>query len=164
MEMFAFLKWAKKMTVSYAPMVSRWMALKIYANNILDAFVNDYGRDKDITGSFIALYDVHTTCAPTGKFSEAHTTIDPAVRLYWAHANKFTHAIDERLEKFAASGINPFLLSIGLDGFACKADLIMAWLRRSPPFTLVIRETGLIHGIDAAQFPQYSSGLVTETA
>jgi hypothetical protein len=81
MEMFAFRKWAKKMTDSYAPMASRWMALKIYANNVLDAFVNDYSSDKDITGSFIALYDVHTTCAPTGKFSEAHTTIDPVSKI-----------------------------------------------------------------------------------
>ncbi|KAH6865015.1 hypothetical protein BKA58DRAFT_443075 [Alternaria rosae] len=111
----------------------------------------------DVTATFIALCDVHTSCMPTGKFSQAHTTIDPSLRLYNARAYKFTHAIYGILEHFVARGTKPILLSIGLDGFACKPDLILPWFQRSPPFTLVIRENKLVYDMQVTYFPQHES-------
>lgn len=82
--------------------------IPIFARNDFNTFVDDYGSDMDVTATFIALCDVHTSCTPTGKFSQAHTTIDPSIRLHYARAYKFTHAIDESLEHFVAHEPSPF--------------------------------------------------------
>ena len=64
--------------------------LPIFARKVFDTLVDDHGSDLDVPETLIALYDVHTSCAPTGKFSQAHTTIDPSIRSYYARAYKFT--------------------------------------------------------------------------
>ncbi|KAI4932103.1 uncharacterized protein J4E92_004002 [Alternaria infectoria] len=133
--------------------------IKIWAKNLFDEFAIDYDSKEGIDATLVAMSYVHTSVAPTGQFSQAHTTTDPTRRAYYARAHKFTHNIDSFLEHSTARGTKPVILSIGLDGFACKATLILPWLQRSPPFTLIIRENTLAYGMDAAYFPQYPSGL-----
>ncbi|KAI4640110.1 hypothetical protein J4E93_008910 [Alternaria ventricosa] len=132
--------------------------IRILSKKVFDTLVDDHGSDLDVPGTLFALYDVHTSVSPTGIFTQAHTTTDPRLRAYFSRAYKFTRTIDKSLENFVARGMKPFLLSIGLDGFACKADLILPWLERSPSFTLIIRETELVYGMDIAYFPQHDSG------
>jgi len=132
--------------------------LPTFARKVFDTLLDDHSSDLDVPGTLIALYDVHTSCAPTGISSQAHTTIDPSIRSYYARAYKFTRTIEKSLEGFAAREIKPLVLSIDLDGLACKVELIPLWLKRSPPFTLMIWETELVYGMDTAYFPQHNSG------
>ncbi|KAI4914887.1 hypothetical protein J4E90_004923 [Alternaria incomplexa] len=132
--------------------------IKIWAKNLFDEFANDYDSNEGINATLIAMSYVHTSVAPTGKFSQAHTTTDPTRRAYYARAHKFTYNIDRFLEHSTARGTKPIILSIGLDGFACKATLILPWLQRSPSFTLIVRETELVYGMNISYFPQHNSG------
>jgi len=124
--------------------------IKIWAKNLFDEFANDYDSNEGINATLIAMSYVHTSVAPTGKFSQAHTTTDPTRRAYHARAYRYTHTIDRLLEHFTARGTKPIILSIGLDGFTCKADLILPWLQRSPSFTLIIRSPDLVYRLDIA--------------
>ena len=118
--------------------------------------------DCDVTsglrGTFLAKDNIHTSVFPTPKAVKIHHIFDKTLRAYTSQAHKFTRAIDKTLEDSAARGIKPLLISIGLDGFACKADLILPWLQRSPSFTLIVRETELVYGMIAAYFSRQDSG------
>jgi hypothetical protein len=135
--------------------------LSIFAKRAYDYYQSDMNAPSALTAKFVALYDVHTRLIPTGEHSEAHTTNDPSIKSFFSRAHKFTSAIDQAFVNSSQhhSQHNRVLLSIGLDGFACHAPLVLAWLKRSPPFTLVIRETELIYGMSAEHFPKHSSGL-----
>ena len=132
--------------------------IKIWTKTLFDEFANDYDNNEGINATLIAMSYVHTSVASTGEFSQAHTTTDPTRRAYYARAYRYTHTIDRFLEHFTARGTKPIILSIGLDGFACKADLILPWLQRSPSFTLIIRSPDLVFGMDLAYFSQHNSG------
>lgn len=72
--------------------------IKIYAKAVFDTLVSD--TDMDTTSArFVAVYDVHTRFAPTGKHTEAHTTNDPSQKSSLSRAHKFISTIDKSLEK-----------------------------------------------------------------
>lgn len=109
-------------------------------------------NEPDSTAVFYALYDVHTRLVPTGQFSEAHKTTDPSQRSFFARAHSFTMNIDQQLANLAKNCGKPYVVSIGIDGLACKESLMLAWLKCSPKFMLVIRETELSRGMQEKYF------------
>lgn len=132
--------------------------LPIFGKHILDEFRNAV-NEPDATAVFYALYDVHTRLVPTGQYSEAHTTTDPSQRSFFARAHLFTMNIDQQLAKISENSDMPYVVSVGIDGLACKQSLMLAWLKRSPKFMLVIRETELSGGMQEEHFPQCDQGL-----
>ncbi|KAH7088537.1 hypothetical protein FB567DRAFT_341405 [Paraphoma chrysanthemicola] len=55
---------------------------------------------------------------------------------------------------FAAS-VNPAILSIGLDGFTCNAELLQQWLPTVPPFRYVIITMQEVMGIGQVEVDEY---------
>jgi hypothetical protein len=135
--------------------------IKIFADRTFASFAARADESSGLCAKFVALYDVHTRFVPTQEHTEAHTTNDPSRKSFFSRAHKFTAAVDEALWEVSQEHHEDdrFLLSIGLDGFACHASLLLEWLKRSPAFTFIIRETELVHGMQEEYFPKHSSGL-----
>ncbi|KAJ4367543.1 hypothetical protein N0V83_007127 [Neocucurbitaria cava] len=135
--------------------------MPIFAEKLFRTFEEDNKGIENLAGVFLAMYDIHTRYVPTGEHCEAHKVQDPSMKSYLSRAFKFTDAIDKELNSIAIASPDRarYLLSVGLDGFACVADLFLAWLKRTPPFILVIRETELCYGMKEEFFPMSSQGL-----
>lgn len=132
--------------------------LPLFGKHIASEFRN-VANEPDAAAIFYALYDVHTRLVPTGQYSEAYTTTDPSQRSFFARAHLFTMNIDQQLAKISQNCDRPYIVSIGIDGLACKQSLMLAWLERSPSFMLVIRETELSGNMQEVHFPRCDQGL-----
>jgi hypothetical protein len=75
-------------------------------------------------------------------FRQTHTHVRQNLNYAW----KYTKAIKDDLISIARL-VKPTLMSIGIDGFACKIENIVAFMKRNADFVLVIRETESMHGI-----------------
>jgi hypothetical protein len=76
--------------------------------------------------------------APTSQHSLANETQYPLLKSYHARPFNFTKAIDKAL--MDVIGDQRLVVSLRLDGVACCAELVKAWLRRPPEFTWIIRD------------------------
>jgi hypothetical protein len=135
--------------------------LPLFGRAKYNSLLNDYPSlfGASAATRFYALYDVHTSYAPTGLESDAKSTDDPSIRSFFNRARQFTLVIDAALAEMSQQGNPVYLVSIGIDGFGCKASLMLSWLKRSPRFILVIRETELCWGMTEENFPRAASGL-----
>lgn len=136
--------------------------ISTFAQDILDTLKEDHIAMQSCEAVLIACYNVPTRLFPTGIYSEANKSQEnPSFRSTLARAHKFTIAIDRDL--YAISVRQPsskrYVLSVGIDGFACRADLVLKWLKRTPAFTLIIRETELVYGMEEEFFPRSGQGL-----
>jgi hypothetical protein len=121
---------------------------------------------KDFTcGNVGVVFHAHvaaqTRFVPTDKYNRAYQESHPMLRRTLNNAWKYTSAIETDLVSISKSGKATFV-SIGLDGFACHAGNVAAFLKRNAPFTWIILETELTHGMLEKHFPHYQSGLYYE--
>lgn len=96
---------------------------------------------------FLAATAVRTREIPSPLYSEAASAPDATICGYRHPAWKFTKAIENSLREMTKH-CHPILMSIGIDGFACHAELVFKFLKRVPKFTLLVRETELSHGLN----------------
>jgi hypothetical protein len=99
---------------------------------------------------------------PTERLNVAFCQTHSHVRQNLNNAWKYTKAIKDdfiRITNF----VKPTIMSIGIDGFACKIENILAFMKRNVDFVLIIRETELVYGMQEVYFPQHKPGLYYET-
>ncbi|KAH9862401.1 hypothetical protein J1614_011056 [Plenodomus biglobosus] len=98
-----------------------------------------------------ACYQVQTRDLPALEHNDSHREAKESRRLRLSRAHKFTEAITKDIIASNVAGIEPILLSVGLDGWACDTRMILPWLTRlNLRFKLVIRLTALQYGISAS--------------
>jgi hypothetical protein len=128
-----------------------------YAATIMEDFKSDLacGQAKTI---FHARIKAKTRHVPTERLNVAFRQTHPHVRQNLNYAWKYTKAIKDDLISIARL-VKPTLMSIGIDGFACKIENIVAFMKRNADFVLVIRETESMYDIQKAHFLQHKFGL-----
>ncbi|OAL50447.1 hypothetical protein IQ07DRAFT_426579 [Pyrenochaeta sp. DS3sAY3a] len=131
--------------------------IKIWGQSRLDDYKVDY-HAPEAEACFLAATNVRTREIPSPPYSEASTAPDATKRGNLHRAWKFTKAIESSLKEMAKH-CQSILMSIGSDGFACHAELVLELLKRVPKFTLLVRETELSHGLKEKFFRKSAQGL-----
>lgn len=128
-----------------------------FAARVMEDFKSDLACGQAGT-IFHARILAKTRHVPTERLNMAFRETHPHVRQNLNNAWKYTKAIKDDLICIAKF-VKPTIMSIGIDGFACKIENIAAFMKRNADFVLVIRETELVYGMQEQYFPRHQSGL-----
>jgi len=116
-----------------------------YAATIVEDFKSDFACGQAST-IFHARIQAKTRHVPTERLNMAFRQTHPHVRQNLKNAWKYTKATKDDFVSIAKL-VKPTIMSIGIDGFACKIENIIPFMKRNADFVLVIRETELVYGV-----------------
>ncbi|CAN9477428.1 unnamed protein product [Alternaria alternata] len=114
-------------------------------------YLNHYAAWSGYTGGSAVLhscYDVPTRYIPAPALDDSFLASSQSHMIKQHRTFKFTQAIVSDIEAANQAGIEPTVLTIGVDGWFCDTRMILPWLQASTlQFELVIRTSQPAYGM-----------------
>ncbi|KAH7075822.1 hypothetical protein BKA63DRAFT_413147 [Paraphoma chrysanthemicola] len=122
--------------------------LPVWGRKILEHYVA-YSRTTAVGKAILhAAANAKTRHIPAADEKDSHLELSETLRWEKHVAWKFTQAITDDIIAANEAGVEPILLSVGIDGFTCSTKMLEPWLSRGHVrFRLALRLTTLDYGI-----------------
>jgi hypothetical protein len=119
--------------------------------NVGRRYLAQYAAWKGYTGNSAVLhscYDVATRYLPSPAFDDSFLATSQSHKIKQHRAFVFTQAIISDIEAANQFGIQPTVVSVGIDGWFCDRAAITPWLQASTlKFDMVMRLSCLLNGM-----------------